>query len=463
MSERSDEPRNSADAIVVGAGVVGASIAFELSRSGRSVVVVDKGSAVGGGSTSSSSSIVRHTYSTLDGVTLAWEATQAWLNWPDHLSLTDVAATEPLCAFHQIGMLHIDPPGHDRSRMLADFDRIGVRYEELEAEALAERFPMVETGRHWPPKLPSDEAFFDDPTASISGLFMPDAGFIDDPQLAATNLMNAARRHGAEVRLRTEVVAIRTDNYKTGSDKTGSDKTDNDKTDSEKTAGVELADGSTIDAAVVVNAAGPWSSQLNAMAGVTDDMRITTTALRQDVASTTPPPGFEVGTGGVVVGDIDLGTYFRPQPGGSMLVGGVEAECDPLVWVDDPDILAPNPDPDTWEALVYRAARRLPDLEIPRRLSGLAAHYDVSDDWIPIYDRSSLDGFYLAIGTSGNQFKNAPAAGQLMTALIDACQSGHDHDVDPVQFRCPRTRLLLDLGHFSRLRAPANTSNSVMG
>ena len=59
------------DAVVIGAGVIGSSVALELSRSGRSVVVVDKGPAAGAGSTSSSSSIIRFSYSTLDSVLTA--------------------------------------------------------------------------------------------------------------------------------------------------------------------------------------------------------------------------------------------------------------------------------------------------------------------------------------------------------------------------------------------------------
>jgi sarcosine oxidase subunit beta len=78
--------------------------------------------------------------------------------------------------------------------------------------------------------------------------------------------------------------------------------------------------------------------------------------------------------------------------------------------------------------------------------------YDVSDDWIPIYDRSQLEGFYMAIGTSGNQFKNAPAVGHLMAELIDRVQRGHDHDADPVKVKARYTGLELDAGFYSRLR-----------
>ena len=66
---------------------------------------------------------------------------------------------------------------------------------------------------------------------------------------------------------------------------------------------------------------------------------------------------------------------------------------------------------------MLRLARRLPEFGVPPKPVGLAALYDASDDWVPIYDRSSLAGFFMACGTSGNQFKNAPLAGQFMRAL----------------------------------------------
>lgn len=429
------------DLIIIGAGVIGAAIALELQRSGRQVLVLDKGEAVGGGSTSASSSIVRFTYSTLEGVAVAWEARHRWLDWAGHLGPFD----GPLAEFHQIGMLDILAPETDRRAMLEHFDRFGIAYQLLEGPELARRFPALDTGRFWPPRLPDDPAFFDEPDGQVAGLLMPQSGFVDDPQLAAVNLMDAARAGGATVALRREVVGI----VRSGG--------------GNRVAGVELAGGERIGAPVVVNAAGPWSAQLNRLAGVDDDLVITTRALRQDVASTSAPMSFGVGTGGVVLGDLDLGCYSRPQPGGSYLIGGIEAECDPLVWLDDADDFSPNPDPTMWEALVLRVARRIPELAVPRRPQGLAAAYDVTEDWIPIYDRSSLDGFYLAIGTSGNQFKNAPLAGEIMRDLIDAVESGHDHDADPVRFECRVSGVTVDLGHYSRLREPTSTSGTVMG
>jgi glycine/D-amino acid oxidase-like deaminating enzyme len=90
--------------------------------------------------------------------------------------------------------------------------------------------------------------------------------------------------------------------------------------------------------------------------------------------------------------------------------------------------------------------------------------YDVADDWTPIYDRTDLDGFFVAIGTSGNQFKNAPLAGRFMARLIDAVASGHDHDRTPVRYVCEHTGHEIDLGAFSRRRrVNTDSTGTVMG
>jgi len=86
------------------------------------------------------------------------------------------------------------------------------------------------------------------------------------------------------------------------------------------------------------------------------------------------------------------------------------------------------------------ASRRIPSLKIPTERRGIVDLYDVSDDWIPIYDKSCLPGFYMAVGTSGNQFKNAPIAGYLMAELIEQVENGRNHDDDPVTIIGPHTR-----------------------
>ncbi|MBW0101099.1 FAD-dependent oxidoreductase, partial [Pseudonocardia sp. KRD-291] len=69
-----------------------------------------------------------------------------------------------------------------------------------------------------------------------------------------------------------------------------------------------------------------------------------------------------------------------------------------------------------------------------------------------------------AIGTSGNQFKNAPLAGKFLAAIIEQVEGGRDHDAHPVQFPAAHIGQTIDLGAFSRLRkVNAETSGTVLG
>jgi sarcosine oxidase subunit beta len=427
------------DAIVIGAGVIGASVALELARGGRSVLVVDKGPGAGTGSTSASASIIRFSYSTRDPILTAWESAHLWRDWAGHLGGVD---PDGMARFVSCPNLTFRTTGYDGAAMLAWWDRFGVPYELLDEAELATRFPAFETGTFYPPKPIDDPAFADDPGAPLTGILCHECGFVDDPMLAAKNLAHAAREHGARFRFGAEVVAIERD---------------------DAVRGVRLADGTTLEAPIVVNVGGPHSSIINRMAGVTDDMTISHRPLRQEVFVVPAPHGVGLDDGAPFVADVDLGQYFRPQLGGSVIIGSAEPDCDPLVWVDDPDTNSPYPTIEVWETAMLRFARRVPGFGVPNSPTGLAALYDVADDWVPIYDRSSLPGFYMACATSGNQFKNAPLAGQFMRAIIDATASGHDHDHDPVQFRGTRTGELIDLGAFSRRRTPATTTGTVLG
>jgi sarcosine oxidase, subunit beta len=429
---------HTADAVVVGAGVIGSSVALELTRGGRTVVVVDKAGDVGHGSTSASSAIIRFNYSTFEGVALAWEALHGWRSWPEHLGHRDPAG---LATYHRTGLVLLtrDDAGHGRAGAL--FDRVGVPWQAWGPAELHRRLPDVDTGSFGPPKPVDSEEFFAPASGEVHGVHTPDAGYVDDPSLAAHNLATAAREAGARLLLRHRVVSVR---LLPGS-----------------VWRIGTAEGDTVEAPVVVNAAGPWSGRVDEMAGVGADFAVTTRPLRQEVHRVPAPARTAAG---VVLADLDLGTYVRPGGGDSLLVGGTEPECDPLEWVEDPDAVDPNPTVGRFAAQVTRAARRLPRLRVPHRPSGVAAAYDVSDDWTPIYDRTDRPGFYVAIGTSGNQFKNAPVVGQLMERLVSAVEDGHDHDATPVRFVAPHTGHTLSLGAFSRLRRVADDApSSVMG
>ncbi len=429
-----------ADAVVIGAGVIGSAVALELARGGRSVVVVDKGPGPGAGSTSASSAIIRFSYSTRDAILTAFEAAAMWSDWAGHLGITD---PDGMCRFIGTGNLILRTTGYDGVRMTELWDEFGITYEDLSSAELRERFPWLDVGKFYPPKRIDDPAFADEPDGELTALYNPDAGFIDDPMLAAKNLAYAARHNGAQFRFHAEVVSVDRDDG--------------------AVRGVTLVDGTSIEAPIVVNVGGPHASGINELAGVTDDMRIGHRALRQEVFAAPAPPGARLEDGAPLVADLDVGQYFRPQPGGTVLIGCTEPACDELHWVDDPDTNSEYPTVEVFETYMMRMARRVPEFGVPSRPTGLAAMYDASDDWVPIYDRSSLDGYFMACGTSGNQFKNAPLAGQYMRALIDATAAGRDHDTDPVQFTGSRTGLQIDLGAFSRRREPAVTSGTVMG
>lgn len=431
-----------ADVVVVGAGIIGCSTALELARAGRDVVVVDKAAGAGQGSTSASSAAVRFNYSTFAGVATAWESWHCWNDWARHLAAGSDAGLAELC---RVGAVMLDVPLMALNDTCELFDRVGVPYETWDADALRDRVPGLDPGRHWPPKRLDDPAFWQEHTEELGALYMPEGGFVNDPMLAAHNLASAAERHGARFLFRELVTDIPRSEG--------------------RVSGVVLRSGHRIDAPVVVNVAGPWSGRLNKLAGVGRDFTVDVHPMRQEVHQVPAPPGFNTDARmGPVVGDLDLGVYTRPTPGGGLLVGGAEPACDPFDWVDDPDSVNPNRTQKLFDAQVTRAARRFPDLGVPATPSGIAGVYDVASDWTPIYDRTDLDGYYVAMGTSGNQFKNAPAAGQLMSTLIATVEDGHDHDVDPVHFRCPYIGHTVDLGSFSRRRAVNNdSSGTVMG
>lgn len=429
------------DVAIIGAGVIGCSVAYALARRGHSVCVVDRGPGAGSGSTSASSAVVRFNYSTFVGVASAWEAKQAWLQWQDHLGGTDDAG---MARFIQTGGLTLESPGQDRDKVITLFDQVGVPYEEWDAVTLEQRLPMLDAGRYYPPKRITDPAFWREPNGKLTGYWTPDSGFVDDPQLAAHNLMVAASRNGAEFRFRAPVRAI--------------------EQSQDRVSGLTIEDGERIHAPIVVNVAGPHSHAVNRMAGVIEDFAVTTRPMRQEVHEVRAPSGYNVHGPGPLIADLDLGTYFRGTPAGGLLVGGTEPECDPLQWLNDADDADPRATKQVYEAQLYRAARRVPTLTVPDAPRGVAGVYDVSDDWIPIYDKTRLPGYYVAIGTSGNQFKNAPIVGEFMAAIITATEAGEDHDLRPVQLTLPMTGHTINLGHYSR-RRPINRTSSftVMG
>jgi sarcosine oxidase subunit beta len=429
------------DAIIVGAGIIGAATAFELARRGYRTLNVDRLPAAGYGSTSNSCAIIRVHYSTLDGIAMAYEGYSYWRDWASYLEVDDELG---VARFLECGCLVVQTEGNDfLAKQTRLSDELGIPYEIWDVATIRERLPVYDTQRYGPPRRMEDPGFGEPVGGELhGGVFWPTAGYVSDPQLATHNLQRAAEAKGAEFVFNRRVEAI---------SKAGG-----------RIAGVVLDGGDMIAAPVVVNVAGPHSAAINEMAGALDDMTIQTRALKQEVVHLAAPGDYDFEALGMVVSDNDIGCYCRPEVGNHILVGSEDPPCDPREFVD----------PEAWSqefteqgvTQAQRYGQRVPRIGIPPRLKGAVDLYDASDDWIPVYDKSRIPGFYMAIGTSGNQFKNAPVVGKMMAALVHYCEQGNDHDVAPMAFHLTHIDRTVDVGFYSRKR-PINkeSSFSVLG
>jgi sarcosine oxidase, subunit beta len=431
------------DAIIIGAGISGAAIAYELSKKGYRTLNVDKLSGAGLGSTSNTCAIIRTHYSTLEGTALAYDSYFYWKDWDNYLRIKDEKGN---AKFHDTGVLVIKPKDFDLRKYLDLHDQLSIPYEIWDHEKLLHRMPHFVTDSFYPPKRYDDPTFLDPPTDKINSqiIFFPTGGYVNDAVLSVHNIQRAAEKNGASFLFNKQVVKIDQSNGKVTS--------------------VVLSDGDKIEAPVIVNAAGPHSFVVNQMAGIEDKMKIKTRALRHEVHFVPSPSEFSFEKKGLVVSDGDAGGYHRPETGNLVLVGSEDPACDKMKWVEDPDHFNRETTDDQFKAQVYRIAKRIPSLSIPNKQQGIVDLYDVSDDWIPIYDSSDLGGFYLAIGTSGNQYKNGPVIGQLMAEIIHACEQGHNHDQYPVQVKLRNIDFTINTQIFSRNREIIEDSTfSVLG
>lgn len=441
--------------VVIGAGVIGSSIALQLARSGNDVTVIERNSAAGMGSTSASSAVVRFNYSTFDAVALAWESYFLWKEWKSLIDGDNPNSQSHYAHLEDRGYVMLDVPVLSNERTMKLFDQAKIPYEIWDPNTLKARMPGIDAGRYWPNKPVKSDAFWEEATEELGGIFSPVGGYVSDPLLAAQNLAEAAKQSGANFRYRKAVISI-------GKDQTGRVNSvtiaDFDaETKKTLTSGIE-----TIECDVVVNVAGPWSTMISRMVGAGSDYTVEIKPMRQEVHQISSPKDLLPGP---IMGDLDLGTYVRSGPGGITLVGGTEPECDPWHWVepDKVDEVNMTRTVEVFESQTYRFARRFPAAQIPSSPVGVVGVYDVSSDWTPIYDKTDVPGFYVAIGTSGNQFKNAPGVGFIMAHLINEVELGQDHDSDPVIYKCEKSGHEINLGTFSRKRDRNATSGTVMG
>ena len=350
-----------------------------------------------------------------------------------------------MARFVPTGNLILCTTGYDGAAVMALWDEVGIPYEWFDAPELRARFPGLDTGRYYPPKRIDDPAFADDADGELTAFYNADSGYIDDPMLAAHNLAHAARP--PRCRRSASGQPSSTIGRRAG-----------------HVTGVELAGGERSTAPVVVNVGGPHSAVINRMAGVDGDMRIGHRPLRQEVFAVPAPRGFALDDGGPFVADLDIGQYFRPQAGGTLLVGGTEPECDELEWIDDPDDFDEHADR---RALGDRRCCASPggcpsSACRPGRSGWPRCTTPPTTGCRSTTARASpASSWRAARAATSSRTRRSPASSCARSSTPPTPAS--TTIAEPVQFTGPLTGRTIDLGAFSRRRDPAVTSGTVMG
>jgi sarcosine oxidase subunit beta len=387
-----------ADVVIVGAGIIGLSTAFQIARrSSLKVVVLEKGSGLGEGSTGASSAVCRFRYSRPEMVQLAKDGIGAYRNWAEFLGTAD-----PRAQFNNDGVLWLgdgrsDWPEAEKAR-LASF---GLRAAVLDDRELRARFPAIN-----PCLLAADVETGEEHDCQGGGMHLLelDGGYID-PVDALQDIADAATKSGVTLSLNAEVAGI----TESGG----------------RATGVALADGSTIAAPVVVNAAGPWCNHLFEQLGL--DIGWPLVPTRIQVVHIDRPPALE-GPIPVTV-DVAAGIYFRTQNRGQQLIVSSVREEDEKEAVDSPDDFARYVDADFEREKLHALQHRLPALNF-RNVRGYSGLYTVNrSDVHPIIGETPIKGLFAANGCSGHGFKLAPAIGALLARQIAGAAPTFDTSV----------------------------------
>ena len=199
------DERKSYDAIIIGAGIIGACTAFDFAKRGWRTLNLDKLPAAGYGSTGASCAIIRTHYSTLAGATLAYEGISPGTTGR---AISAVADERGLAKFE------VRLPGHeDRGNghlraVCRNMDALGIPWQDWGPERIRERLPFYDLGRFGPPKRLTTRTSARR-TASRRRRVLPLAGYVNDPQLAAHNAQRAAEAKGAHSVSTARSAAIR--------------------------------------------------------------------------------------------------------------------------------------------------------------------------------------------------------------------------------------------------------------
>lgn len=362
MTRSAPQPAE-ADVVIIGGGVIGLSAAYHLARSGVERVVLLERDALGEGSTARAAGGVRAVFSDEINIALGLRSLEAFERF-------EVEFGQPI-DLHQVGYLFL----LDNEADVETFSRTGLLQNAMGVES---RLISVEEARRLSPLI--------DTTGLRAALWSPRDGHCT-PEAVVQGYAGAARRSGARILTGTPATGIAMDG--------------------DTIRGVHTPAG-TISTSRVLCAAGAWSRQVGAWAGV--DLPVE--PLRRQIVVTEPVPGLDPGTPFTI--DFSSSLYFHtegPDANPGLLVGMSEATDS---WGFDT-----NRDPGWLPGLAEALAHRAPSLADVGIRSGWAGLYEMTPDHNALIGRSrEVPGFSYACGFSGHGFLMGPAVGEVMRDLV---------------------------------------------
>jgi sarcosine oxidase subunit beta len=348
-----------AEIVIIGGGVMGASAAYHLADRGvKNIVLLEKESLFGQGATGRCAGGVRYQFATEINIRLSLASLPMLERFKDEIGQE--------LDYRQCGYLFVLTKEKDVATFRQNVElqhKLGVRTEWLAAREVRRRLPLMK---------------FDD---ALAGTFHQKDGLVD-PNSVVMGYIGAAQRLGVKAISEAEVVGIRVRG--------------------DQVIGVETARGS-VETRWILNAAGPWSAQIGRMAGV--DLPIQ--PIRRQMFTTTSLP--EIPSDFPFVIDFAQSLYFH-RDGEGLLIGMSNPHEKPgFDQTVDTDFELIN---------LEAAIGRMPLLEKAGRAANWAGLYEVTPDAHPIFGGTPIQGFYVVAGFSGHGFMHGPIAGKLMAEYI---------------------------------------------